>query len=218
MPEAFIYDLRLEDAHEESVAETRERLKGCFPPGAARRLTQLGMLVGSVMKPFGAGGDDAVVYASTYGESRSMEAFLDSFPAASPMLFQTSIHPSGVQQGQVVRQTAVRELYPFSGFESLVSRAVLGALLTRAPRTLLCGGEERGTWLCEHGLASTRSFAFALALGGDRGAATLGRLAIEQQEGIEGFLSLASFFEALAGRTQLDLGAAPGWHLRMEWF
>ena len=73
-------------------------------------MTVLGMLVGAALGDLRPGAEDAVVYATAFGESRALEAYLDSFPEASPTQFQTSIHPSGVQQALVglnVRQAAV---------------------------------------------------------------------------------------------------------------
>ena len=80
MLERCINALNVDDAGCEDVAATRERLRGAFPPGAVRRMTQLGMLVGSALAPLSPTESDSIVYASRYGESRSLEAYLDSFP------------------------------------------------------------------------------------------------------------------------------------------
>jgi len=157
-----------------------------------------------------------VIYASSYGESRALEGYLASFPAASPTLFQTSIHPGAVQQALVARQQAVREFLPFSGRGQIVAHAVQGALLSPAPRCLLCGGEERGTWLNEHGAASPIAFALALALSaaGEPGGGTL-RLTDTAEPG--GELALPEFFAALRDRRPLDRVAAPGLRLILAW-
>ena len=98
MLERHIQTLVTDDTTGEAPAATRERLKGNFPVGATRRMTNLGLLVGSALARLGPQEDDSVVYATGYAESCALEGFLDSFPTPSPTLFQTSIHPSAVQQ------------------------------------------------------------------------------------------------------------------------
>src|SRR6185503_18271939 len=105
MIERFIHQLRVElPPREETTAGARERLREKFPRNAVRRMTHLGLLVGAALDGTAIAPDDAVVYASTFAESRALEDFLASFPAASPMSFQTSIHPSAVQQVLIGRQ------------------------------------------------------------------------------------------------------------------
>src|SRR5688500_5084941 len=91
MLEGYVQALSVAALDEEDHAATRERLKDRFPRGATRRMTQLGLLVGAALEEVGPGPDDALVYASAYAETRALEGYLDSFPAASPTLFQTSI-------------------------------------------------------------------------------------------------------------------------------
>ena len=201
----------------EEPAATRERLKGRFPVGAARRMTQLGMLTGSVLGSLEPTGDDAVVYASEFGESRALEAFLESFPSASPTLFQTSIHPSGVQQGLIGRQCSVPELFPFAGAGCIVGHALLAAMLSPAKRVLLCGGEERGTWLREFMVASERTFAFAIALGREQAAGSLGQVTVLADESVTSKLSLSDWFDLLEKRKPFDGPLLPGLKLQLVW-
>src|SRR5688500_19844469 len=91
MLERYLHGLSLAEADAEDLATTRERLKDRFPRGATRRMTQLGLLVGAALEDLSPQPDDALVYASAYAETRALEGYLDSFPAASPTLFQTSI-------------------------------------------------------------------------------------------------------------------------------
>ncbi len=216
MIERHIQILVTDDPGAEAPAATRERLKGHFPPGATRRMTTLGLLVGSALARIGPREDDALVYASGYAESRALEGFLDSFPTPSPTLFQTSIHPSAVQQLMIGRQTPVHELMPLSGGPLLAFHAVRAALLSPATRAVLCGGEETGTWLLEHGLASNRTFAFAAALTREAPAEAAGRIRLVRHDG-EGTLSLPAFFDLLHARTPFDGMVAPGWRLGLEW-
>lgn len=206
------------DAGDETPAATRERLKDRFPRGATRRMTQLGLLVGAALKDLGPRPDDALVYASAYAETRALEGYLDSFPSASPTLFQTSIHPSAVQQAMITGQRPVGEFFPLTGRAHLVGHAVLTALLSGAPRVILCGGEERGTWLLEQRAASERTFAFALALTLERTGA-LARLSLAPRETAPepAAFSLPEFFDAVRERRTLDRPAAPGLQLGLAW-
>jgi len=217
MLERFLQAVRTDDPGAEAPAATRDRLKACFAPGAVRRMTQLGLLVGGVLRDLAPGPDDTLVYATQFGESRALEGFLESFPTPSPTLFQTSIHPSGVQQGLIGRQQAVPELFPLAGGPQLVAQAVLAALLAPAPRVVLCGGEERGTWLVAPGAASDRAFAFALALTRHREAGTQGRLALEPTADPAGTLALADWFDLLHAHRGYTGHVAPGWRLQLEW-
>jgi len=216
MLERALTALHTVDPGAEEPAATRQRLKEAFPAGAARRMTQLGMLVGATLDALSPQSGDTIVYASRFGEGRALEAFLESFPSASPTLFQTSIHPSGVQQGLIVRQRATTELMPIAGSPAQVAQALLAALLSPAPRALVCGGEERGTWLTAHGAASDRTFAFALALSRVAAPGALGRIALEPGEGT-GSLELAAWFDLLHARQAFAGWIAPGWRLRLEW-
>ena len=179
-------------------------------------MTQLGLLVGVALDDLGPRADDAVVYASSYAETRALEAYLESFPTASPTLFQTSIHPSAVQQALITRQHPVGEFFPLTGRRYLVAQALQTAMLSPAPRVLVCGGEERGTWLLEKGYASARTFAFAFALTAEP-AGALARLSLGLAEGPADGLALEPFFDALAARQTLDVVAAPGLRLTLTW-
>lgn len=216
MLERFIPALSCSDVGAEDPSVTRERLKDRFPRGATRRMTQLGLLVGAALEELRPGPDDAIVYASSFAETRALEAYLDSFPTPSPTLFQTSIHPSAVQQAMIGRQQPVREFFPVTGRAHLVAQALQTAALSAAPRVVVCGGEERGTWLLERGVASDRSFAFAFALSAERTGA-LARIALAPTAEPAVSFTLIEFFAALTARAPVSLAAGPGLHLRIEW-
>jgi len=216
MLDLHIQSVFADDPGQEAPAATRERLKGGFPAGTARRMTTLGMLVGNAVARVQPSPGDAIVYASGYAESRALEDFIDSFPSASPTLFQMSIQPSAVQQLMIGRQCPVGELMPLSGGTLLAFHAIRAAALSPAPRVIVCGGEERGTWLLEHGLASERTYAFALALARAPGGASLGRIRLEPRGG-KGSLGLSALFDALRDGESLDCQAAAGWRLLVEW-
>lgn len=220
MLERYLQAISLADGGDEDPAATRERLKERFPKGATRRMTQLGLLIGAALEDIGPRADDAIVYASAFAESRALEGFLESFPTASPTLFQTSIHPSAVQQALIARQLPVGEFFPLTGRRQLVAHAVQAALLSTAPRVLLCGGEERGTWLTAQGAASDRTFAFALGLVHEPSNAlarvALAATALDAPDVADAF-TLPEFFDALGARRPLDLVAAPGLRLQLTW-
>lgn len=217
MLERFIQELQTDDANGEAPAATRERLKGCFPPGGVRRMTQLGMLTGAALGKLAPQPDEALIYASTYGESRSLESYLDSFPTASPTLFQTSIHPSGAQQGLIGRQRSVGELFPVAGTDQMAAQALLTAMLAPAERAVICGGEERGTWLVDYKSAAERTYGYALRLVRTSPANPLGKVVLRPSEA-EGALEAGAWFDLLHQRRPYDGPAAVGWHLQLTWF
>jgi len=230
MIERYLHQVRVElPAPDETAAGARLRLADKFPRTALRRMTHLGLLIGSTLEGARLGPEDALVYASTFGETRALEDFLLSFPAASPSLFQTSIHPGGVQQVLIGRQQPIARLWPLAGRTRLVEQALLTALLEPAPHVALVGGEERGIWMLEYHMASTRSFAFAAILTREPAGAA-GRVAFAPDPAGTGLLavalsdrgrdarattddpcpSLEDFALALADRRPLHWGGAGG--------
>jgi hypothetical protein len=216
MIERYLTAVCWDDPGREDPVATRARLRERFPRGATRRMTQLGLLIGGVLHDLVPGEEDTLVYASSYAENQALEEYLASFPNPSPTLFQTSIHPSAVQQVLIARQQAVREFFPFTGRRQLVAHSLLAALLGTGTRAVLCGGEERGRWLRDHGMGSDESFAFAVALHRDN-AGAVGRLRLEPTGAAEGSLTLREFFDCLRERRALHLAAAPGINLELTW-
>lgn len=215
MIERYLQHVRTElPAADETAAGARTRLADKFPRTALRRMTHLGLLLGSTLDGAGLGPDDALVYASTFAETRALEDFLQSFPGASPLLFQTSIHPGGVQQVLIGRQQPLARLWPLAGRPRLVEQALLTALLEPAPRVAVAGGEERGSWLLEHGMASDRSFAFAAVLTREAAGAAA-RVAFTPGPGADEVCpTLEQFTHALAGRQPLFWSGGGGrWSL-----
>lgn len=217
MIERYVHHLRTElPTAEENAAGARVRLAEKFPRTALRRMTHLGLLLGSAIDGAPLGSDDALVYASTFAETRALEDFLLSFPAASPLLFQTSIHPGGVQQVLIGRQQSIARLWPLAGCARLVEQALVTALLEPADRVALLGGEERGTWMLEQGMASARSFAFAAILTRES-AGAIGRVRFDPGAGEpHACPSLEEFCTLLAERRSRQWRSAGGtWQL--EW-
>lgn len=218
MIERFFHQVRVElPAPEETAADARVRLADKFPRTALRRMTHLGLLVGSALEGAPLGPEDALVYASTYAETRALEDFLLTFPEASPLLFQTSIHPGGVQQVLIGRQQPIARLWPLAGRTRLVEQALLTALLEPAPRVALVGGEGCSSWMRQHNLASPRSFAFATILTHVEKGAAGGVSFLPGPGDDEACPTLEGFTEALAWRRPLQwTGAGGAW--AVEWF
>jgi hypothetical protein len=218
MIERFLHHVRVElpDPAETAVG-ARVRLADRFPRTALRRMTHLGLLVGSTLDGVPLGPDDAVVFATTYAETRALEDFLVSFPAASPLLFQTSIHPGAVQQVLIGRQQPVARLWPLAGRTRLVEQALLTALLEPAARVAVVGGEECGTWMLEQGMASARAFAFAAWLTREPAGASGRVVFVPGSTAEDPGPALEEFAQALTDRRALGWAGSGGtWEL--EWF
>lgn len=199
-----------------------------FPPNVARRMTRLGLLLGHAMRDFSVAPDDAVIYATTFSEAMATERYLGSFPAASPMHFQTSIHPSAVEQVLINRGWPVRELTPVAGRADLAAQAALTALLTPGERVFLLGGEELGSWLAEIGASSPIAFSFALQLDRERGDDALGELTwtpTERDNGngqmphpASGEDELPALFHAIKERRAARWLSPAGGEVALHWF
>jgi hypothetical protein len=213
----YLTTLHTEIPGDEADQAIRDRLKASFPPGSARRMTVLGMLVGHCIQKAGGAAASELVYASVHGEGLALEAFLDSFPTPSPTLFQTSIHPSGAQQGLIAARTPVSTFLPLAGGPFLGGQALLAACLSQAPRVLLCAGEERGGWLRPFGATGSRHWAFALALETEPSGAPLGRLQLTQDPSVQDGLELQVLPELLGRRDPFAGPACPGWQLELSW-
>lgn len=172
------------DGAEDRAAEARLRYKEFYPGRSARRMTHLGMMVGVCVQELGASREIPVVYASAFGESESLEKFIDSFPQASPALFQSSIHPSAVEQALIPEKQAVERFYPITSHRNLLGKALENCFLLGDEEVVLLGGEERGDWLVPFGLASGASFAFGLRL--EREGKGVGTISLETGVDISG--------------------------------
>lgn len=162
----------------EADAEARfNELKTQLPSRVARRMSRLGLMLSHLIGQSSICEDTVVIYASAFGEVRMLESYLASFPHASPLGFQSSIHPAGVEQALIFRQQPVREFFPVTASENLpLALLRTAAQCHAATRILLLGGEECGTWLRNHGLATSENFAFALLLEAQQHPAPLGWL------------------------------------------
>ena len=149
---------------EASAAVIRARLKPLFGK-QSRRMTLLGHMVGRVMQNCELNCDTPIIYATTYSETLTIEKYLESFPTPSPTQFQTSIHPSAVEQIAIHQKQAIAQFFPLAGSPELIAlQAIRTALNLAKENVFIVFGEEQGTWLNELGVASPYSFAALLHL------------------------------------------------------
>ncbi len=201
-----------------------------FPPNAVRRMTRLGLMLGATLRDFVIDPEDAVIYVTTFGETITLARYLESFPTASPLFFQTSIHPSAIEQVLINRACPVRELTPLAGQPDLSAHASLAALLTPGNRVLLTGGEEVGSWMRQLDAASNVGFAFALELGsfaqGDDDeppVGAVGELHWSEEEGVPVNApaapgDLRELFDAVQERRRMQLPSPSGGEITLTWF
>ena len=115
------------------------------------------------------------------------------------------------------RQQPIARLWPLAGRSRLVEQALVAALVEPAARVALFGGEERGTWLVAHNVASDRSFAFAAMLTREAPDAE-GRITFAPGDVADAQCpSLEAFSRALAARTPMEWCGGGGtwtilWH------
>lgn len=185
-------------------------------PGSARRMTLMGLIVSWLTKDLTLSPDVAVIYATQYSEVDALERYLSGFPSLSPLLFQTSIHPSAIQQVWIARKSELESLYPISGDAHIVASALQNALLCSADRILIIGGEEQANWLHKHNIGSPKAFGFCLELGAL--GATGGMAVIERHEkNIGATPSLNSFCKCLSAKEDLRIADPNGGHYQLRW-
>ncbi len=151
----------------EMDADAIKALKSNFPPLVSRRMTKPALMLGACLKDQTIDPADAVIFTTTYSETMCLEKYLDSFPTPSPLMFQNSIHPSGIEQLLIARKQPVEEFMSFAGDNRLVHSALVAAFVSETPRQWIVGTEEIGTWLTEHKRASDVDFAYAILLSSD---------------------------------------------------
>ena len=193
-------------------------LKAEFPGRSARRMTRLGMQLSHVLRPLEIDSSCSLVYATSYSETCTIEKFLDSFPFPSPQAFQTSIHPGGVEQFLIQNKIPIDELFPLAGGDDLLIRALDTVQLCSGRRVILCGGEERGTWLADAGISAASNYAWALALQTQPTAQTIGRIWWERLAAAAGDPTLLiDFIRALQSQSPYHYHAPEGGQLELNW-
>jgi hypothetical protein len=180
MPKRYIQSFRSIFLDPADEAASLHPVKADLPRRAARRMSRLGIMLHDLLKDTPLNLETTVVYGTRYSESSALETYLDSFPSASPTAFQTSIHPGGVEQALILDQQDIGAFFPLAGARPLMMQMLKLAFTADTPEVVLCGGEEKGNWLTDFGLAHHCSFAFVMRVT-DNPAKACGELLWEQQ-------------------------------------
>ncbi|WOO42324.1 hypothetical protein [Rubellicoccus peritrichatus] len=145
-------------------SEERKALRANFHLMAARRMSALPLMLGQVSQQASISPNDEIVFASEFCGTQALEAFLKSFPQASPTGFQNSTQPGAASLVLVARKQPVSGFTPVTGGVETVERALLLSLCSDNETIHFWGGEEKGNWMPEKGLAAPKNFAFYLEL------------------------------------------------------
>lgn len=201
----------------EDVVAGRNRLPSSISRRSARRMTHLGTLIARVLNPQAVDRSTSLIYGSTYAETRTLENYVDSFPNPSPLLFQSSIHPSAIQQLFVASRTPMGEFIPLCGDSNLVASMFNTAFRSKSGRVLLVGGEEQGSWMLEHGLASAESWAWSLELNNlpENAAGIVQHTQAAVPEGNP--VGYARFFRDLSDHRDMTIPNPSGGSFRVSW-
>jgi hypothetical protein len=207
-----------------SVDPEREAaLKDRIPRRSARRMSQLGKVAYWLLDGCSPTAEDAIVYGSTYAENRALGKYISGLPdAASPTMFQTSIHPSAVQQALIAKGQPLRTLIPMPGTaEGILEKLCYVALHRPESRTFVLLAEEAGDSLVEYGLAADCTWGIALCVSSVRTADTLGSVAWSDGDDAGDYLTGLAWAEWLGGQQGNRSGNLPGggqirWHWHDE--
>lgn len=182
-------------------------------------MSDLALLLAEATAEAEPGPRDEWIYASRFGGTQSLERYLASFPTPSPLHFQNSIHPGAFDLVSVARRQRSGLLSSLCGLGSLVSDALLAALLVPERRVAhLAGGDEYEPWSSGHGWGAEETFAFYLRLEAEPGASPLGELTfIPGGEADAPEPDLPAFHAALGERRELYFAAPQRGSFRLTW-
>ncbi len=167
MPDLYIHKATTLEPGDEDIVIGRSCLPSSINRRTARRMTHLGTLIARILDPGSLDPGTSLIYGSTYADSPTLEGYVDSFPRPSPLMFQSSIHPSAIQQVFVAGKIPVDEFIPLCGSCNLIASMFNTAFSAKAGHIVLVGAEERGNWMLGLGLASEGSWAWSLELSKD---------------------------------------------------
>ncbi len=218
MSELYIKKKVLWTEPEMNDPEAFAALKSEFPGRSARRMTRLGMQLSHVLRELAIDESCSLVYATSYSETCAIEKFLESFPFPSPQAFQTSIHPSGVEQFLIQNKQPITEFFPIAGEDDLLFRSLETAQLCQSETIILCGGEERGTWLTDLGVSCQTNYAWALELSTQPIADAVARLTWSGLAEAEGDAAIiVNFLKALEAEEDFHYSASNGGKMELSW-
>ncbi|MBC2594378.1 hypothetical protein H5P28_08925 [Ruficoccus amylovorans] len=221
MIKRFITRLAVAEPGRELDPERRKALRKNFGPLAARRMSDLSLLIGEVTDGLEAGADDEWIYASRFGGTQSLERYLASFPAPSPLHFQNSIHPGALDLVSVARRQSSALFSPLCGLETLVADALLAALIAPPETPVhLVGGDEYEHWCTAHSWGGEETFAFYLRLDSAAQEQVLGEVIFTPGEELANAPTaptLPEFHAALAERRPLAFFTPERGTFRLSW-
>lgn len=203
---------------EEDAAAGLEAVRDTLPRAGARRMSRAGLAVKSALGAESPAPGDAMIYASVFGMTATLEDYLASFPHPSPLAFQNSIHPAGIEQVLVMEKRAVGEFFPVAGEERLLAIAALETIFRCvAPVRRLVGGEESGTWMSLAGCGNMRTFAYALTVSPDAEGA-IGKIVRTDAAAPDAETpGQSEFVEAIAARRPLNIGTPDTAGFAISW-
>jgi hypothetical protein len=218
MSEFFLSECHFIELPEAPSKEELSPLQEGLSRQARRRISTLGLMLSQMLQDVQLSRETVLIYVSTYADTCALESYLDSFPTPSPTYFQTSIHPSGVEQALIFSKQPVDEFYPFAGMDFSVPQAFrLAASLSRSGKeVVMCGGEERGTWLLDAKCASSRNYAYALKLI-DCEQDALARITLGRPGVGSDLLTNESFLEILQQRLPMSFSHSDIGQICLDW-
>lgn len=216
MNKLWIHQARTWTERNPESPDELDALKAGFGARVARRMTRLGMMMSDVLSELEIAEPTSIVYATTYSETRAIEKFLDSFPYPSPQGFQTSIHPSGVEQFLIQRKHALDEYFPLAGGHDIFIRGLDSLLGCAHANLVYCGGEERGTWLEAMELSSRHNFAWALRLSASSEGA-IGAITWESSGEFGPDFNICALVDAIRGREAFIYQNAESGRVELTW-
>lgn len=166
MIEAFGTDFALLGPFGEDSEEALAKLKRAINPRTARRLSSMAILLSGLLRELPHRSPEPVFFGTSHADAPGLEKYLDTLPAASPLLFQNSIHPGPLIQAFVMLGSPVPCLFPFAGKEDLLFNTLLAALISEEEGRLCLFAEMRASWMTDAGIADDRTFAMGLRLRG----------------------------------------------------
>ncbi|MFP4202948.1 MAG: hypothetical protein ACLFS4_01285 [Opitutales bacterium] len=164
MIECFGQDFAAFGPIDDAPEETLDAFKSELGPKLARRMSPMALLLSGLLHRLPRRPAEAVYFGTTYSDTSSLEKYLDTLPAASPLFFQNSIHPGPLIQAFTAVGEPVPALFPFAGKKTLVFDTLLAALLAREEERLCVFSEARATWMTAEHIAAGETFAFAIRL------------------------------------------------------
>lgn len=215
MNKLFLQQIQIAEPFQLLSREERKLFGEGLPAGSLRRMSSLGVMIYFLLKKMDLSDIQQVVYASRHGETNALEGYMDSFPHPSPVKFQTSIHPSSVQQVFIALQQSVPYFLPLAGAAHSILKA-LQITLTLQQNPLLILGEEPGSWLVDLDMAYPRGALCMMALSSDVSGA-VAELEWSAEETANFSPDLFEWINLLQKRENVQLSAPELGTLSMTW-